>query len=386
MTRPNANRVLIAVFAIVLMLPAFDMVTGWLPHPRIDENRTPSEFPEFGSSKATWRAFGPAFTTWFSDHMGMRGSLIAAYRLINQDLLDSADSVLTGKDGWLFLLRDTVEYPDRLPLPADLCGRNPFRVDELNWFADTIEANRRQVEALGSRYVLMIIPNKQSVHGEHLPSTIRCRPGPRRHQQLVAELLSRSPDFPIPDLAQAFSNEAARGTQLWHLTDTHWDSTGASLGHRTLINHIEIVLGRQLPDPIAEGRYALVPMASSGWGLSRMLGRVGYHRETATTLDPIAPKARSIGNRFPGHARGPLRPPERFRNSRRDLPTALALHDSFFDQRFKSLLAESFRRTDFVWHRGHPDIRGELELIRELKPDVVIHEMVERNLLHPYME
>jgi alginate O-acetyltransferase complex protein AlgJ len=386
MRRPITNQIMVAVFVIALILPVFDMLTGWLPHPRIDENRTPSAFPEFGSSKASWRAFGPAFSTWFSDHMGMRGSLIAAYRRINQDLLDSADSVLTGKDGWLFLLRDTVDYPDRLPLLADLCGRNPFPEDELKRFADTIEANRRRVEALGSHYVLMIIPNKQSVHGEHLPSTIRCSPGPRRHQQLVAELLGRSPDFPMPDLARAFSDEAARGTQLWHLTDTHWDSTGAALGHRTLIDHIEAMLGRELPDPIAEGSLALVPMASSGWGLARMLGRVGYLRETATTLESVAPKARSTGNKFPGYARGPLRPPERFKNSRRDLPTALALHDSFFDQRFKSLLAESFSRTDFVWHRGHPDIDKELELIRQLKPDVVIHEMVERNLLHPYLD
>jgi hypothetical protein len=127
-------------------------------------------------------------------------------------------------------------------------------------------------------------------------------------------------------------------------------------------------------------------MTSSGWGLSRMLGRVGHHRETATTLEPVAPKAQSTGNKLPGYARGPLRPPERFENTRADLPTALALHDSFFDQRFKSLLAESFSRTDFVWHGGHPALERELDLIRELKPDVVIHEMVERNLLHPYME
>ncbi len=386
MRRQTLDIILAVVFLAALTLPALDMVTGIVEDPDIDENRNLAPFPTLGGSKASWRAFGPGFEDWFADHMGLRGTLVSSYRAVNQDLLDSADSVLSGRDGWLFLLRDTVDYPQRLPLPADLCGRNPFSESQLDRWVWAIEENRRRVEALGAHYVLMIVPNKQSVHGErHLPPRVRCERGPRRLQQLAAALSTRT-DVTMLDLDEVFSAHAARGEQLWHLTDTHWDATGAVIGYRALLAAVEERLGRDLPDAIDDGAMRIDPMKGSGWGLSHMLGRVSEHREQATTLAPLAPRARSLGNELPDRARGPLRPPERFRHEEDDLPSVLALHDSFFGARFKSLLAESFSQADFVWHRGLPGIGPDLDLVEQLKPDVVVHEMVERNLLHPYFD
>ncbi len=377
--------VIAVLFLASLALPVIDMATGLVDDPDIDENRSLATFPELGGSRDAWRAFGPAFESWFADHMGLRGSLVATFRFLNQDLLDSADSVLTGRDGWLFLLRDTVDYADRLPLPADLCGRNPFDASELAAWVEALEENRRRVEALGARYVLMIVPNKQSVHGDRMPDRIRCRRGPRRLDQLTDALAAR-PGFPLLALDQAFSIHAGLGEQLWFRTDTHWDGTGAVLGYRVLIDHVEDRLGRELPDAVDSGAVEIDPMKGSGWGLARMLGRVRESRERATVIDRLDPRAPSIGNELPGHSRGPLRPPERFRHEDESLPTVLALHDSFFGQRFKYLLAESFSQADFVWHRGEPSLGPDLDLVRELKPDIVVHEMVERNLLHPYFD
>ena len=383
MTPRALNVVIITLFLSSLALPVVDMATGLVDDPDIDENRSLAPFPAFGGTKDALRAFGPAFESWFSDHMGLRGTLVGTYRHLNQDWLDSPDSVLTGRDGWLFLLRDTVDYPERLPLPADLCGRNPFTRPQLEAWVDALGENRRRVEALGSRYVLMIVPNKQSVHGEYLPDRVRCRRAPRRFDQL-SEALAAQPGFPLLSLDREFSARAARGEQLWFRTDTHWDATGAALGYRILMQHVEQALGRELPDAIDTGAVRVKSLSGSGWGLARMLGRVRESRESATVIEAIDPRARSMGNELPAHARGPLRPPERFRQEDDTLPTVLTLHDSFFGQRFKSLMAESFSRADFVWHRGNPLLGADLDLVRELQPDVVVHEMVERNLLHPY--
>ncbi len=385
MPRTVLNAILVAAVMLALALPGIDMLTGMVDDPDIDENRNLAAFPELAARKSSITAFPHAFEDWFSDHMGLRGTLVGAYRRVNQDLLDSADSVLGGTDGWLYLLRDTVDHADRLPLPADLCGRNPFTENELDEWIEALADNRRAVEALGARYVLMIVPNKQSVHGEHLPGRIRCQRGERRLDQLASRL-EALPGFPVLDLDRLFRERAAAGVQLWHKTDTHWDSTGAMLGARALVSHVEETLGRTLPDPFALGRLAIEPLESSGWGLARMLGPVSRYREQATILDVVDPQAKSAGNALPAFDRGAARRGERFINTEENLPTALALHDSFFDRRFKTMLAESFSRVDFVWHRGEPLLERELELVRELKPDVVIHEMVERNLLHPYFK
>lgn len=383
MARRIANVLFLLLVGFVLALPVLDMATDWIADPDIDENRRLAPFPPLAANKNAMRAFPPGFEAWFSDHMGLRGSLVDTYRYINQDLLDSAKNVLTGRSGWLYLLRDTVDYPERLPLPADLCGRNPFSPGELGRWRDALVNNRRAVEALGAKYFVMIVPNKQTVHGENLPPRIRCTPGERRLRQLEAALSDDS-GFPLVDLQTAFISQSSAGGQLWHQTDTHWDAAGAAAGYRLLMKAVDLALDRDLPDPLAEGRVRIEPMKSTGWGLSRMLGRVSVHEEHATRLVDLDLHARSVGDALPSYGRGPTRPTERFVNEHGDLPTVLSLHDSFFGQRFKTLLAESFSRADFVWHRGEPGLDRELELIRQLKPDVVVHEMVERNLLHPY--
>lgn len=385
MPRALLDSILVAAVMLALALPGIDMLTGIVDDPEIDENRNLAAFPDLAARKSSITAFPSGFEDWFSDHMGLRGTLVGAYRRVNQDLLDSDDSVLGGTDGWLYLLRDTVDYADRLPLPADLCGRNPFTENELDEWIEALADNRRAVEGLGARYVLMVVPNKQSVHGEHLPGRVRCERGERRLDQLASRL-EALPGFPLLDLDRVFRERAESGVQLWHKTDTHWDSTGAMLGARALVSHVERILGRALPDPFELGRLAIKPLESSGWGLARMLGPVSRHREQATILDVVDTRAESAGNALPAFDRGAARQSERFVNDDEDLPTALALHDSFFDKRFKTMLAESFSRVDFVWHRGEPLLERELELVRELRPDVVIHEMVERNLLHPYFK
>ena len=65
----------------------------------------------------------------------------------------------------------------------------------------------------------------------------------------------------------------------------------------------------------------------------------------------------------------------------RKLPTALIFHDSFFDGPMNDFLSESFSRSVFVFH-GQPEINRLLVDIES--PDLVIQEMVERNLLHPF--
>lgn len=383
MARAPLNVLLIAMFAAALSLPAVDMLTGLVDGPAIDENRNLAPFPATPRGRSTLRAFPAGFENWFADHMGLRGALISAYRAVNQRLLHSNDRVLGGTDGWLYLLRDTSDDPGRLPLPADLCGRNPFSPAQLRFWVDALQRNRLAVEALGARYVLMIIPNKQSVQGGHLPTRVSCRHGPRRLDQLTSRL-EQVPAFPMLDLDSVFRRAAADGTQLWLKTDTHWDFTGAALGYRVLIDFVERALGRTLPDPFADGTLEIVPVRSAGWGLSRMRGTVSRDVEEATTLEDHGVRAVSLGDALPEYGRGPLRPSERFENPDGSLPTVLALHDSFFNKGVKSMLAQSFSRADFVWHRGEPLLDQELELIRELEPDVVVHEMAERNLLQPY--
>ncbi|GJL81137.1 MAG: hypothetical protein DHS20C01_07710 [marine bacterium B5-7] len=379
-----ANRFIAFLFVVALLVPLIDMVTGIFPDPVIDENRTLARFPDLSFDKKAFRAFGEDFQAWFDDHLGLRGILVSSFRLISQDLLNIPDKVLKGRDGWLFLYRDNVNYAKQLPLPADLCGRNSFTSQELTRWRDALRDNRRKVEALGARYVVMIVPNKQSIHDDYLPSTIRCQRYPRRLYQLD-DALADNKEFPlIRGVEKVFLDAASTGQQLWFKTDTHWDASGAALGARLTVDTIATWLGRSLPDPLSDGTLKIVDTQSSGWGLARMLGSVKRYREDATRLDSTAARATSKGNALPGYARGPLRPTERFVQSRQDLPTVLALHDSFFGARFKTVFAESFRRADFVWHGGTPILGRELDLIRILKPDVVVHEMVERNLLHPY--
>jgi alginate O-acetyltransferase complex protein AlgJ len=86
---------------------------------------------------------------------------------------------MIGSDGWLFYTDDNAF--------DDYRSRTMFTPTELAAWKRILEQRRDWLAAHGSHYLVVLVPDKHVVYGEHIPRSIR-RVGEDASQQLAAYL------------------------------------------------------------------------------------------------------------------------------------------------------------------------------------------------------
>ncbi len=379
----SRNLFVVAAFCIVLTAPLIAWIDGIEPQVAAGENRAPATFPEFPVGKRALKKYPGQIEAWFEDHQGLRGAALALHQSLTRDLLASHDSVLTGRQDWLFLLREPTATEARPPIVADHCGRNPFTPDELAAWVEALTANRARLAAEDRLYVLVFAPNKQSVYPDMLPGSVRCTPGPSRLDQLVAALADH-PEILLVDLRPGLRARRDDPRPLWYRSDTHWNGFGASSALEIILTAINQRTESGLESALDGERFRLSHVRTTGLGLAHMLDQADRHHEINPMIAISDRTARELPNPFPQRTDNPQRQSEAYAGAPGTRERALVFHDSFFHLRLKQLAAESFASTVYVWHRGKPSLADESTVIARTDPTIVVHEMVERNLLHPY--
>ena len=150
--------------AAVLMLAAFPFVgMSVAASNETTENKELARFPRLRSD-GTWNVrYLSQLGDYFEDHFAFRQELVAANALIRGRLLgvSASDQVLVGKDGWLY-------YTGTLD---DYLGRNQMSEKGLTNAVHNIGLMQQYVEDRGSRFLITIAPNKNSVYDSHMLDT-----------------------------------------------------------------------------------------------------------------------------------------------------------------------------------------------------------------------
>lgn len=186
-------------------------------------NEQLSQKPEWTDKDGNWNPDFLADTlTWFSDHFFLRQELISAHNYLSANLLNTSgsDSVVLGKDGWLF-------YADTL---ADYTGSNPMTDRELHAAANNLALMAEYVLATDRQFLFVSAPNKSGIYSQYMPDV-----GAVAHQQDIERLfvLLDEMDVPYVDLYTAFGEVQE---QIYFKHDSHWNSRGAALA-ADLINN-----------------------------------------------------------------------------------------------------------------------------------------------------
>ena len=208
---------LIAAFCLLLILPTVDSIFHLDYAPVPNENRMPTRLPttaEFAWNKE-WFARVEA---WFTDRFGFRKRLIRLFQRWSRQLGNKVNiDSMSGRDGWLFLTdRGSGE---------DHRGLLTLSTAQLESARRLLNVRQSRLAALGSRYVLVIAPDKQSVNPDKMPEWH----GPsraRRLDQLLAYLRDQGCTVPVIDLRPAL-RAAAATHQTYFRTDSHWNEYGA---------------------------------------------------------------------------------------------------------------------------------------------------------------
>lgn len=371
--RPRAfwDALTILLFLVVLWLPTLDSFFDLDDTPIADENRLPARWPHF-AGLARSREFITGAENYFNDRFGFR------YRLIHWNhhwknqwfrTKTSGDTVLFGRDGWLFYAGEQMlEHWTHQLVWAE---------QDLRDWRRLLELRRDWLRSHGIQYLFIVPPDKQTVYPEYLPPWMEPRSKPSKLQQL-AEYLKNQSDVEFIDLSQPLID--AKKIRVNYLqTDTHWNAFGSFVGYRTLVQS----LSRQLPglEPLPLDAYEWKPTPYPAGDLAKLAGNdtcqenAGFTPLPRQPLSPLTVIYDSISlPQQDSNESTPCYTHICHTHNDKASGKALIFRDSFAESWYP-LLGLHFREVIYVW-----SYNWDWSLIEREKPDVVIDEMLERFL------
>lgn len=287
-------------------------------------------------------------TDYVKDHFALRQRLITANAALEAAVFRTSaqDSVVLGKDGWLFY-RETVDgYLHTAPLTQR----------ELFCAARALALASEYAQDHGARLVFTVAPNKASLYPQYLP----CVGTPLEGQDDIDRLVPLLEEQGVA-YADLFAPFRETTQILYHATDSHWTNRGALLAHDALMESLRGPEGWTRRD-------------TSDW-------TQGTHRgdlyEMLYPTGTMAEEELTPGQGFAFQPVRPIRGPEDLRIQTQNpaqTGNLLMFRDSFGNTLYP-FMADSFGSA--LFSRSMP---WQLTLLEETGADTVVVELVERNL------
>jgi alginate O-acetyltransferase complex protein AlgJ len=360
--RMHDNRLLAALFAIVISLPLAANLAGRDGADPGAENRELTAFPHLAPTWTAVAAFGPRASAWFEDHFGFRSALVRWHAESRLFLLrvSPTTAVVKGRDGWFFYGDDKSieDYANAEPMtPAALA----------NWRAAILRAIK-WLHARGIAYVFTIAPDKHVIYEDQMPDTLARVTDISHTDQLFTTLQ----DTGVAVDVRGWLFEAKARERIYQQTDTHWNDRGALVAYQRII---AAVRARVPTTPPAWRREDFDPIARrvEGMDLAGMMGLKRVLFETDLALVPRHPRRARVvepAGAEPTAQEGTLIT----EIDDPSLPRAVVFRDSFVS-RMVPFLSEHFSRAVYLWQNDF-----DADVVAREHPDVVIQEIVGRHL------
>ena len=325
------------------------------------ENRKLNVFPSLLVNNIFNYNYGKQFDSWLNDHFRGREKALKYNYRIESFLAGRVENekAFEGKDGWLFYKGDNSI--------ANFQNLNNFTDDELLTIKNKLEEKRDFCAVLGAHYNVVIAPDKNKVYGEYYPEYYHKVNEIGRGEQLYRYLQKNSDLKVIYPLDKLLATKDIY--ELYYKNDTHWNSMGAFIGYEQLIK----MLKADYPDLKAFqlNDFVIGEKAVDG-DLQNMLN-LKNRTYTTITLDFKGKPTYKLQNKAP-------------KTENIDAGTSYIITDSskkynviIFRDSFctvlQPILSEQFGHVEYLWTRN---FFGNLKLLQEKKPDIVIDEAVER--------
>ena len=147
------------------------------------------------------------------------------------DAYIDSDQVLAGKGGWLFYKR-----ADDGTSMGDYQGTSVFSEEKMESILNQLIQQRDIFAERGIRFVVMLIPNKEIIYSEFMPSTVY-RTSEITRCDLLYEYLTENSDLEIV-YPKAELLAAKTSYQVYYKYDTHWNNAGVYVGIQCLLRQL----------------------------------------------------------------------------------------------------------------------------------------------------
>ncbi len=373
-TRVNNNRedlatvLLFVLVTLVLALISASNCFNANNTVAVVENRMMAPLPKLRLGSPALLGFPAAFNAFYNDRFAYRQQLVCCINYISYKAFSVSNSpgVAIGHHNWLFFLYGGDEETAR--------HYQLFSRDELESWGRVLECRRAWLAARNIRFLFFIAPSKCSIYSEELPSAYKPI-GPQSRQDQLLNYLRTHTKVSVIDVRPVLI-DAKKFMQLYYYTDTHWTQVGAYAAYTKIAERLQSWFPQIVPFRFSD--MAIDTFRFSDGDLQNMLGLNGLIPEMASRALPkhrYSYRKCKLGQNDNLALAHPESAPYATEVDNPRLPRAICLRDSFMAA-MAPWLSEHFRRIEYYWHQEFP-----LRAIECGKPDVVIEEIVERELV-----
>lgn len=211
------------VCAYFMMALPFVGMIFW-PTNETTENTELAEWPSILEDGKRNERYLSDVGAYFEDHFAFRQELVTINSFLRGKILKESTTkqVIVGKNDWLY-------YGGTL---NDYKGENLISQRELHMLAHNLKLMQQYVESQGSRFVLTIVPNKNSLYDENMPYYYQ--KGSESNLKNAAEFFEAN-GIAYLDLYKIFKEKEE---VLYFQRDSHWNNQGALLAYNALMNYL----------------------------------------------------------------------------------------------------------------------------------------------------
>lgn len=230
--RRVAETILTIVFLTTLGLFFFGTIFSDKPDISAYEKRKLASFPQFSLTAPALIEWSKSLTRYLEDHFYQRENLVYLNALFRIKVFQRSPNftVLAGEDGWYFFIGDWALH-DFLRRPEKADAELTRSWEEL------IDRRQQMLQALGTNYLVAVVPNKESLYPEFLPKRIREKAG-TPILQVMSTRMQRSPMANHFLDLQEHLRLAKSNKRLFCKTDSHWNARGAYFAYRAIMERI----------------------------------------------------------------------------------------------------------------------------------------------------
>ncbi len=237
------DRLIVLLFFAVLILPGIQQHYSPFTIPALDENRNrltmpDGEIPDGTLLERIYRrgqSYSSAYEKYFNDHYGFRDFLIRAKNQLDFTLFGHSDTILIGKDNYLFfreqLERDLVTADNVPQATIDQVYNGILKLAE--WCRD-----RKKL------FVVLLCREKESIYADKLSNPTVRRPA-LPASEVYASRFAREPSLLFLDSRDTLLSTRKK-LPVFYRTDFHWTTVGAFEVGRDLVDKIASGLGSEI--------------------------------------------------------------------------------------------------------------------------------------------
>jgi len=339
------------LFLVALILPNIVQVLDLESSYTNNENRKYRTIPKFNLNSPI--ASIGALKNYYLENFGLKTILVNNYIDFKTNALNEnpiPNRVAQGKKGWFFLGNN---YNNVL---NNSFGNNSFTKKDLINTINYLKGLKDYFNSKNIAFYVVIPPDKNKIYQEFLPYKLNQNP---TKLDVLKPLLKKKAGIDIIDLSITLK-ENKDNYPLYLKTDTHWNYYGAFLGY----NYTMDVIGKDFSiNKVSLDDFKVESQVYSKGDLTKLINRV-VDEKTITIKKKIPTNAKLVID-----TRNTLY----YKNNTQNLK-AILFRDSFTNA-WIPFFNESFG--EIIYHRKYIIDKKEIDTF---KPDIVIFEIIERNI------